>query len=87
MENVTISARITPELKEQAEAVFAAIGLSTSDAIRVFLQQAVNSGGLPFQPVARRPNPDTLAAVAELETGGGLVFETPADLFDDWSKP
>jgi DNA-damage-inducible protein J len=85
--SVTVTARITPELKEQADAVFAAIGLSTSDAIRVFLQQAVNTGGLPFQPVAKRPNAETLAAMVELETGGGNSFESPTDLFDDWKKP
>lgn len=87
MHNVTVTARVTPELKEQAEAVFAAIGLSTSDAIRVFMQQAVNSGGLPFRPVARHPNAETLAAMAELEAGGGQVFTTPEDLFDDWNRP
>lgn len=48
---------------------------------------AVNSGGLPFQPVARRPNAETLAAMAELEAGGGQVFTTDQDLFDDWNKP
>lgn len=59
MSTVTIQSRVSPELKKQAEAVFAALGLSTSDAIRMFLQQAVNIGGLPFQPTARRPNAET----------------------------
>ncbi len=86
MHNVTIQARITPELKAQAEAVFTAIGLSTADAIRLFLQQAVNSGGLPFQPMARRPNAETLAAMTELENQGGQTFKTTADLFADWQK-
>jgi len=45
MPNVTVQARVGPELKQEAEAVFSAIGMTTAEAIRVFLQQAVNSGG------------------------------------------
>lgn len=86
MSNVTIQSRVSPELKQQAEAVFSALGLSTSDAIRMFLQQSVNVGGLPFQPVAKRPTKDTLAAMEELENGSGQVFRSAADLFADWKN-
>lgn len=84
MSSVTIQSRVSPELKKQADAVFAALGLTTSDAIRMFLQQAVNTGGLPFQPIAKRPNAETLEAMAELESGGGQAFRTPTELFADW---
>jgi DNA-damage-inducible protein J len=60
--------------------------MTTAEAIRVFLQQAVNSGGLPFQPTAKIPNAETLAAIAELEDGGGETFSTTDDLFDDWQR-
>lgn len=86
MPNVTVQARVNPELKEQADAVLALIGLSTADAIRLFLQQVVNSGGLPFQPTAKRPNAETLEAMAELASGGGQVFQTTAELFADWKR-
>ena len=86
MSNVTIQSRVSPELKQQAEAVFSALGLSTADAIRMFLQQSVNVGGLPFQPVAKRPNAETLAAMEELENGGGQMFRSTADLFADWKN-
>ena len=84
MSKVTVQATVSPELKKQAEAVFAALGLSTADAIRLFLQQTVNAGGLPFQPMIKRPNADTLDAMAELESGGGRLFGTPSELFADW---
>ena len=86
MSNVTVQARVTPELKQQAEAVFFEIGLSTAEAIRIFLKQAVNSGGLPFQPTAKQPNRETMAAVLELENGGGQRFETADALFADWNS-
>jgi DNA-damage-inducible protein J len=84
MPNVTVQSRVSLELKEEADAIFAAIGISTADAIRLFLQQVVNSGGLPFQPTARRPNTETRNALQELENGGGQVFQTPDELFADW---
>ena len=86
MANVTVQARVSPELKQAAEAVFSAIGLSTAEAIRVFLQQAVNSGGLPFQPSAKIPSAETLAAMMELEDGGGQLFPTKEELFADWKS-
>lgn len=86
MSSVAIQARVSPELKEQAESVFAALGLSTADAIRMFLQQTVNIGGLPFQPTVKRPNAETLEAMREIERGGGQVFQTTADLFADWKS-
>ena len=86
MSNTTVQARISSELKQESEAVFSAIGLSTAEAIRLFLQQTVNSGGLPFQPTAKLPNAETLAALNELEDNGGTLFSKPDDLFADWDN-
>ena len=86
MSNTTVQARISPELKQEAESVFAEIGMTTAEAIRVFLKQVVNRGGLPFQPAAKKPNAETLAALIELENGDGQVFQNTDDLFADWKK-
>jgi len=56
----------------------------TKNATLVFLQQAVNSDDLPFQPMSKRPNDDTLEAMLELEQGGGQVFNSTKELFADW---
>jgi DNA-damage-inducible protein J len=86
MPNVTVQARVSPELKQEAEAVLSDIGLSTADAIRVFLKQVVNSGGLPFQPTARIPSAATREAIIELENEGGSLFQTVDGLFTDWKS-
>ena len=86
MSSVAVQSRISLDLKERAAAVFASLGLSTADAIRMFLQQTVNVGGLPFQPIAKHPNAETLEAMRELDRGGGQVFQTTADLFADWES-
>lgn len=44
----TFQMRINPELKSQAEQLFADCGMTLTDAINVFLQQSMNVGGLPF---------------------------------------
>ncbi len=44
----TFQMRINPEVKNQAEEMFAHCGLTLTDAINVFLQQSMNVGGLPF---------------------------------------
>lgn len=44
----TFQMRINPEIKEQLEGIYARNGLTLTDAINVFLQQSLNSEGLPF---------------------------------------
>ncbi len=51
-----------------AEQIFSNMGMSTADAIRIFIQQSVNEGGLPFQPHTKIPNAETLAAFKEIES-------------------
>lgn len=64
MSTATINTRIDSNLKHQAEAIFSEIGLSTSQAIRLFYRQTVHEKGLPFQPVYNLP-PETLEAIRE----------------------
>tara|TARA_R110002072_G_scaffold46465_2_gene128530 strand:+ start:891 stop:1154 length:264 start_codon:yes stop_codon:yes gene_type:complete len=82
--NETVQARVTHELKTEAEAVFNSMGLKTSDAIRLFLQQSVNIGGLPFQPRAKVPNAATIEARKESEAGEGERFKNTGELFSSW---
>ena len=37
---------------------------TTTDAVRMFLVQCINHGGLPFTPMDKKPNTQTLAALA-----------------------
>ncbi|MBV6488394.1 MAG: hypothetical protein GHHEDOFH_02353 [Pseudorhodoplanes sp.] len=60
-----ITARVEPKLKAQAGRVLEKVGVSTSDAITMFLRQVVMQQGLPFEP--RIPNAETRKAIEELE--------------------
>ena len=60
-----IHARIDPKLKESAERVFSTLGISTTEAIRLFMKQVELHKGLPF-PLAI-PNSQTIEAMREAD--------------------
>lgn len=60
-----IQARIEPELKRAAEAVFRQIGITSADAIRMFYSQVKMRGGIPFDVAI--PNQETLEAMEEAQ--------------------
>ena len=65
-----IHARIDPRLKKTTETIFANVGLSTAEAIRLFLKQVELHEGLPFAVVT--PNKKTVAAMRAANAGKGL---------------
>lgn len=79
-----IQARIEPELKRSAEAIFNKIGISSGEAIRMFYSQVQLRGGIPFD--VRIPNADTLKAMEELESGKGERVNSADDLFKSWEQ-
>lgn len=75
-----IRARITPDLKTEAEAILKKLGLSTTEAITLFLSQVKLYKGLPF-PV-RIPNKITLEAMKKAKMGKELnIYESLDDFF------
>jgi len=75
-----INTRVEPELKKNAESLFSQLGLSMSDAVSLFLNQAVLNKGLPF-PV-RIPNTETIEAFNEPREGLKR-YTSSQDMFDD----
>ena len=65
MMTVDVRCRIDPKTKEDASEVIEAMGLTVSDAIRLFLKRVASEGSIPFE--LRVPNAKTVAAIAELE--------------------
>ena len=66
MNNVTsVSFRIDTDLKNQADALFANLGLNMTTAFNMFLRQAVREGRIPFDVTTHVPNKETVAAMLE----------------------
>jgi DNA-damage-inducible protein J len=59
----TIRARVEPQLKKSAETVLKKVGLTSSEAITLFLTQVKLTRGLPF-PI-RAPNKETRRSIRE----------------------
>ena len=49
MKTEIVCARVTPDIKSKAESILLSIGLTTSQAIMLFLTAVVNHNGLPFE--------------------------------------
>jgi len=62
-----ISIRMDSELKAQAEALFAELGMNLSTAFNIFVRQSIRNGGIPFDITVRKPNADTIAAILETQ--------------------
>jgi DNA-damage-inducible protein J len=79
--NALVQARIDSEVKEEATAVLAAMGLTVSDAVRLMLTRVAREHALPFDPLI--PNPKTIEAMKEARRGQLQSFDSVDDLMDD----
>jgi DNA-damage-inducible protein J len=77
-----IRARVSRALKTEVESVLAKIGLSRSDAIRMFYSQVAMQNGLPFE--ARIPNATTRKALHDAEVGRNMTdYARVVEMFED----
>ena len=60
-----VRCRIDTKTKHDASEVIESMGLSVSDAIRIFLKRVATEGTIPFD--LRIPNTKTIAAMKELD--------------------
>ncbi len=82
-----VHVRVDEQIKAQATETLAAMGLSVSDAVRVFLMRVVAEKQLPF--ALKVPNVETRTAMAEADEIARTRrarFDTATELFDDLEK-
>lgn len=80
-----IHVRVDDKVKEQAAEALEAMGLTISDAVRIFLKRVVIEQALPID--LKVPNAETRAAIEESRAMGRARFASARDLFDDLEKP
>ncbi|MDX9887461.1 type II toxin-antitoxin system RelB/DinJ family antitoxin [Thauera sp.] len=79
--------RVDDEVKTQATEALAAMGLSMSDAVRIFLKRVVNDQAFPLE--LKVPNAETRAAMEEARAmmkAREARFESTDALFDELEK-
>ena len=79
--------RVDDETKAQATQALASMGMSVSDAVRLFLRRVVIDQSFPLE--LKVPNTETLAAMEEsraIMSSRRARFATADALFDDLEK-
>ena len=56
-----ISIRMDADLKAQADALFAELGMNLSTAFNIFVRQSLREGGIPFEVKLEQPNKERIA--------------------------
>lgn len=79
-----VRARIASDLKREASAVLAGMGLSVSDAIRMMLVRVAAERALPFD--VREPNRETEEALQAASRGEVKRFDSIASLMTDLNE-
>jgi DNA-damage-inducible protein J len=76
--NAVVRARIDEQVKEEAAAVLAAMGLTVSDAFRLLMVKIAAEKALPFEPWT--PNVETIAAMRAARRGELVTVGSPENL-------
>jgi len=77
--NATVRARVDEQLKYEVEEILKQIGLSTSQAITLFLNRIRYEKGIPFE--LKVPNATTIKAMEEADSNDGELVS-----FDEFLK-
>jgi len=79
--DAVVRSRVPADLKLRAERTLAKMGISVSDAFRLFLVQTTAQGRLPFD--VKAPNARTRAAMRDAERGIGKRFASVDELLEE----
>ena len=65
MPTTNLNIRTDKGIKDQAEEIFAELGLNMTTAVNMFLRTAIREHGIPFELKLDVPNETTAAAIEE----------------------
>ena len=84
MAKVSTNITIDAEVKNQAQELFADLGLDLSTAINIYLKKAISEQGIPFEVTREIPNAVTAKAIADSEKGDDVYgpFDSVEELME-----
>ncbi|MBN1982465.1 MAG: type II toxin-antitoxin system RelB/DinJ family antitoxin [Chitinivibrionales bacterium] len=81
----TIQIRVDEDLKKEAADVFRKMHMTLSQAIKLFLGQAVSKGGIGIE--LRTPSKELQERMDAVERGEGMMeFDTVEELFEELDR-
>ena len=82
--DATVRARVDTQLKEDVEKILSEIGLSTSQAITMFMKGIRRERGIPFE--LKIPNDETLQAMKDAEMGINMEETTLEEMIAEHKR-
>ena len=76
----TMQIRMNSDLKAQVEDLYRSLGTSFAEAVRIFAQQSLREGGMPFRPTLKTwdemtvQDIDSKLAKSEADIAAGRVY-------------
>ncbi len=90
MDNIMKTEMLTTRIDHDTKLAFTHIcdevGLSPSQAIKLFARAVINYGGIPFELKAKQPNDVTANAILELSQGNGNKAESVTNLISELTE-
>lgn len=80
MKTEMLTTRIDHDTKLAFTHICDEVGLSPSQAIKLFARAVINYGGIPFELKAKQPNGLTATAMLELQQGHGTKTDSLNEL-------
>ena len=84
--DATLQIRMDKEIKSQVEALYRGMGTSFAEAVRIFAQQSLREGGMPFRPtlktwdeLSQQDIDKKLAASMDEEASGQVYTQAQLD--------
>ena len=86
MKTEMLTTRIDHDTKLAFTHICDEVGLSPSQALKLFARAVINYGGIPFELKAKQPNPMTVTAIQELSQGLGEKSESVTSLISELTE-
>jgi DNA-damage-inducible protein J len=86
MKTEMLATRIDHDTKLAFTHICDEVGLSPSQAIKLFARAVINYGGIPFELKAKQPNSMTITAIQELSQGLGQKSESVSHLISELTE-
>ncbi len=85
MAQTNINIRMDENLKKQFDYLCNELGMNMTTAFNIFAKTMVRQQGMPFEIALSIPNPETLAAIDDVNHGRNLSksFHSVAELMED----
>lgn len=86
MKSEMLSTRIDHDTKVAFTSICDEVGLSPSQALKLFARAVINYGGIPFEIKTPQPNATTAAAIQELAQGRGHKSQSVNTLLNELTE-